>query len=257
MVTAWLKQSNGTWKKSTDVDAILDHQGQIVWGDPDLDCADQAELAIGQISVLEGKFAYSDGWRVTLHDRQVVPSFDMVKKRIQNGETVRVERLDSHWRQVKMFKTAYSFNSECAGFVAASVAVDATCHGQTYMCDVSYDPELYAKLARRWKSEQKKRELTNGINCYMMRRIANELCASMGIRDPNGFLVAHFIVFITSHDAVMGRRATNKILIKFARLWAANAKVWKKHYGQWMGDRVDTLDKRLRCIVKFPEAAKS
>lgn len=251
MKSAYLKQEDGSWKRTTKTNTILDHQGEAIYADTQ---EDQNDI-LATISAHEGRHAVMARGRIVLSDVPVYDNFKKVIGLVRGGERVRINYLSSYdWFRSAggvMCHVGDSWQIKAIeGFVATSADKNDG------WSDVWYDLELWTKLRRRWKSAKKKEELKKSVNKDAMWGLVNVLCKSMGTRSPNSFVCAHMMLFVAAHDGMMGRRATNKVLVPFARKWARTNEEQVKKYRQWMGDHVDILDARLRCVVKFPKAVK-
>ena len=247
---AYLKQEDGSWQRTTNTNKILDHQGETIY----CDTREDQEGILATISAHEGLYAVMAHGRIVLSDVPVYNDFKKVGELVRGGERVRMGYLSSYeWFRPAggvMCHIGDGYNIKAIeGFVATSA-------GKNGWSDVWYDLELWTKLRRQQKSAKKKKELKASVNKDAMWGLVGKLCVSMGTRCPNSFVCAHMMLFISAHDEMMGRRATNKILVSFARRWARTSEVQVKKYRQWMHDHVDALDTRLRCVVKFPKAAK-
>lgn len=254
MRCAWLDHGDH-WRRTTNPEETVSHRGRVIFSD------NGHEGTIRErIQNETGKFVEFSWMKHTLVLSDV-PIFetlcDEAERLVRKGSPVRLVRKKdfSKWQRgetigerclIHLPNPKYGDKDVKRGLILR------LCPNDLY--ELTFDLDLWDKVARmvraRWKREREWPE----VNKDSMWEVTNRLAENMGASHVDNFLVEHFLIWISAHDELSGWRATNKIIVHFARSWMGDPERYKKRFGRWTDPKIlDRLDARLRKAVKTPK----
>lgn len=239
MFSAWLEEGRDGfryWTRTACPTKTFQHEGRFIICDTEADDAP----AVEKIQELTGKYAFRDfRHHILVRD---VPIYDKVTPEVVElaikGVACVVEKVDGLTNAAHEFVSVYLHPTE-------GVYVDS-------QLNVKYDVNVWRKC---WKQKKKKeRDLLNSppLNKYLYETVMQTLARNLGMVMTRDSRTDHLLLWITLHDKMKGKRATNKIVKPLATSWAKHHKKQRNRFKSWINEDILTqIEERLQSIVKF------
>lgn len=249
MYSAFLLTEKG-WHREENLDAVLNHEGDLFINDT----KDDQEVNLAFIGSREGKVATLIRNDVVLSDCRVYNKvIDAVAEARVNGEALYASDCLSTFCYVKLPRgrgtwkiTPSNVHQPHDGIVAKS---------ENGFSRIIANTELWRECVAQYEKDKRKGELAalrTTPNKRELCCVVNRCAESVGLPYPRDFRVYEFIIWVTVHDAIKGRRATNKLLKVVAKQWCSNRKKSKKWMLNWADEViVEKTDNRLASVLRI------
>lgn len=249
MRCAWLDHGD-RWKRTESVEETLDHQGRMIVCDTEEDERTISEQVRDEtekfVTFCRGKHT------LVLSDVPIFETLcDKAEKLARKGSPVRLIGRDftawRHWGDLQVHLPDPRYYHDCKDAKRGLILRK----GPNDLYELTFDTELWDKAVRQLTAQRKRERERPEVSKSSMQDVANQLAESMGFSRVENFRVEHLLLWVSAHDELLGRRATNRVIVHLARSWAADYKRYKNRFKRWTDLKVlDRLDARLRKAVR-------
>lgn len=242
------------WLLTSDAAAVLDHTGDLLLNEDE----DERDENLALLGAREGKEAALHGRTVFLTDLPVHQTDSQALADLrENGEALCWHT--SHFTTVKLpkgrgeWQTFSPWSDEDKKLAEKWRGVVAK--REDFFVRLVHDEQLWEECEKQKEKERRKEHNARLRRCPRKDEfwsVAVACAAALGLPYPKGFRVGEFLVFVQCHDALRGRRATNKLLRVVAKQWCGDREGSKKWLVRWVGgDVVEATDKRLAAVLRL------
>jgi len=246
--------TDGRWWYSTNIDEVLNHDGEMFVNEDD----DERDMNVQLIGAQEGKEALFRHNAITLTDSTLHLNMVAAFNELEASGSALVSYLSSFVsaelpKGQGMVFTFQTWNNEVSEAMVKWRGIIAVRDGDFWR--LTRDEELWsaadAMRVRRVRKAKIDRLKTRPC-AAALGGLAMKLSLNMDTGYPKSFRMEQTVVWLAAHDAAFGKRATNKLALECAQRWCNDRSKSKKWLHRWASEEsVDRLDVRFAAICRL------
>jgi hypothetical protein len=253
MFSAFLQDADGSWSVCRDTTAAINHVGPMMVNES----KKEQEMNLEVLGVQEGKEASIAGNTIYLTDLKLFWGLDQAKSELFSTGEALVKNLNYFQAfrvpkigNVRIYTYEWSKKEEAkwegvVGFYENNFT-RLQVNRPLWEKAAAVRDSCRRKDAR--KAENKKPDKA------AMEWLADECSKALGSGCVKSFRIDQLWTWLAAHDAVFGKRATNKLALSCARKWCNDRAKSKRWLNRWAADAiVERTDVRLAAVCRLGE----
>ena len=266
MFSAFLEREDGSWSRTTDTQAVLDHPGDLLVNEHEDEESVNLQLLAERVGKAYGHcgqptptirpFRLPDTITFTDHPLfwGLEDAFDHAQQfgiclarntgcfrtETVGGQTVGVTKASEWWTDEAKAK-----HKQYDGWVLEPCGP---------YWKLSHNPGLAEQALTARTKAARRQELSQArqpVRKWDVECLADACSKALGTGTTKSFRIEQVWTWLAAHDAAFGRRATNTLALSVARKWCKDREASKKWLGRWSSDEtVQRTDERFAAVCR-------